>query len=327
MNARAVAIVLLAVLAVTVLGAGYAEAKWYIPPRSQGHYPERAIERPLVLAKGWMELGLDVSYTLADSYFDRDGHFEEGDYALKDTTFKLRFRYGWTKNLTLGLELPYAIKTFENDFDLRIESQGLEDTRMWATYQVYSGDSGPMSSIVIRLATLMPTGNESPGTISNVHLDEIIFSRGVYAIALSAAAKRQVWRTALTGEIGANFWLPGTVQYVIGPGGSNGQMDYGDEFFAKASMLFELTKSLTLSVKGRWAVWGNAKQGVRGHLETLSGTNGWIASVEPVFVIQMSKHWELLFAIDVPVAGRNSTPFFPLTYMGPGYRAGITCRF
>ena len=327
MNARTIAIFLLAVLALTALGAGFAEAKWYVPPRSQGNYPERAIERPLVLAKGWMEMGLDFSYILADSYFDRDGHFEEGDYALKDSTFTLHFRYGWTKNLTLGLELPYALKSFENDFDLSLDSQGLADTRMWATYQVYSGDQGPMSSIVIRLATTMPTGNESPGTISNIHLDEIIFSRGVYSIALSAAARRQVWRASLTGEIGGNFWLPGTVQYVVGPGGSNGQMDYGDELFAHASVLFELTKSLTLAVDARYTLWGEAKKGVRGHLETLSGTSGWLAYVEPVFVIQMSRHWEILFAIDLPVAGRNSTPFFPLTYMGPGYRAGIACRF
>ena len=299
------------------------------PPFFQHDYPSSEVERPITLSKGWAEFMVGYSYRSSDSFFDDDGSRTDGLYDFVENTIELALRYGWTRNLTLGLTLPYAFKEFSNDEGLEMSGHGLGDGSFWLTYQALHR-ADPLSSVAFRFRAEFPMGNESPGGFSNDTLEVILFGRGVYSLHGSVLGKKQLADFAFLAEAGYTVRLPGTVMYVAGVQGQAGRIDFGDEVFLNGAVLWQLPgpvctvgayllfpfvtlplqlldrspEGLVIAARARYVYRGETEYGVRGHLDSTI-TNGWTFDLDPEATLQIGPHCDLRVSAKANCSGRS----------------------
>jgi len=94
---------------------------------SQADIEQRIVQRPLVVGKGWVELGLGIDYKYSTSQFlesdsanvgfSKDNHYESFDNGgvLNLTRFSLNFRWGFTKGTDLYLRVPFLWNNLQNN--------------------------------------------------------------------------------------------------------------------------------------------------------------------------------------------------------------------
>ena len=288
---------IIVLLSVTLLAcffvATWAHAGGFDKVASQIEYPDKAIERPVGLTKGWWEFNLGYSFFYTEEFFDGAEESVDGMFELRESQFDLSMRFGWTRNLTVGLRVPYIMRTFKDKItDLRSEEESLGDGSIWATWQFLNRED-PTTSLALRFRMHAPTGNESPGSMKRrmellsgdptdtadtddqVYVEDpqspdyvapelrhlegflnpIIFSRGVFGASGSIVASQQIWDYFSIGaEVGYTWWIPATVQFEVTKAGMNARVDYGDEIFVKSRLVFQVPEEAIRYV-GYIAFW------------------------------------------------------------------------
>jgi len=241
--------------------ATWAHAGGFDKVASQIEYPDKAIERPVGLTKGWWEFNFEYSYFYTEEFFDGEGESLDGMFELRENHFDLNIRYGWTRNLTVGLTVPYTLRTFEDKLtDLDIEEDSFEDGTLFATWQLFRRED-PTTSLALRFKMYAPTGNESMGSTPRRSqqekvipagtdpelyalegfLNPNIFSRGSFGFAGSVAATQQILDYFSVGaEVGYTWWIPATVEFLVTQAGTNARVDFGDEIFLNGRLTFQV---------------------------------------------------------------------------------------
>ncbi len=275
---------IIVLLSVTLLAcffvATWAHAGGFDKVASQIEYPDKAIERPVGLTKGWWEFNLGYSFFYSEDFYNGDEESVDGMFELRESQFDLSIRFGWTRNLTLGLRIPYTMRNFKDRItDIHSEEESLGDGSLWATWQFLSRED-PTTSLALRFKMHAPTGNESPGSLPRrsqlissdptdiaetddmvyvsdnpdsphyldpelwnleAFLNPIVFSRGAFGVSGSVVASQQIWDYFSIGaEVGYTWWIPATVQFEATKAGMNARVDYGDEIFVKSRLVFQV---------------------------------------------------------------------------------------
>ena len=164
--------------------------------------PGREIERPLVIGKGWLELGVGADFKKATGQWSSEG--EKVDWA-DDATFsyntqRIDLRYGISRRAELyGRFKTHYVKLTNSDLGTDTDQLGMGDPNFGVKYEAYRSQ-GPLTSVIVYANYKGSAANESPGnyvggpsTFSN-----FVLTTGTADLAMGARAKRQVGPLALT---------------------------------------------------------------------------------------------------------------------------------
>ena len=300
-------------------------------PLSQLDYPELLVDRPLTLARGWIEFRFGGGFLVSDSGFDSDGDLVDGDFDYKVTTVDLAVRYGWTRNLTLDLTVPIVFKDFENEAGADLSASGMGDGSFGLRYQVLREEE-TRTSIAADIRVHYPSGSDSPGSVSDSGIaDDLLLGNGVFGLEISLLGRRRVGPIAVTTEIGYTFWLPRTVSYLAGPSGEAGEIDYGDEPHGSLDLELQLPAWLPVSLAIGGSIEGRyrpeAEAGVRGFGRPVASSEGYRVATYPRVTVGIGIHADVVAGVAIPVAGKNTNAFFPLEATGPEGRLDLLLRY
>ncbi len=322
-------------------------------PLSKSDYPTRSVERPITLSRGWIEMTVGLSILGSDFFYDNREDKVSGDYEFRMTSLSLSGRYGFTRRLTLGFTLPFVWKDFKNANGVDLTDDSIGDAFLSATYQLL-GKSDPMPSLALRVWSLVPSGNESPGTVNNSGLKTLLTSWGTYSLAVALLGKQQIKCFSIEAEAGYVWRISGTVMFVQGIHGEAGHVNWGDKVYARTGLSHQIPDALVpylspilfpylafplhsfwgvemaginIGANAKYTWWGSSEAGIRDHLQEIPMSEGWLLEILPHLRLEITDHWDLDLRASVPLAGKNTNYAFPLEAAGISGVAELRLRF
>ncbi len=181
-------------------------------------FAAREVERPLVLGRGWLELGLGADWKTATQYWDSEG--EAADLENTKWTYaygKVDMRYGITRRGELYGSLKWHYARLQND-ELGTDTiqSGFGDPRFGYKYELFRS-MAPLTSIVAHAEYKAPAANESPGNsvAGPSTFQAIVLTTGTPDAEFGLHAKRQFGPFAL--QLGGAYVrrFSGVVQYLV----------------------------------------------------------------------------------------------------------------
>jgi len=249
---------------------------------SQSDIEQRIVERPLVVGKGWVEIGLGFDWKHSNSEFlaGEDGggsfgftkgtHYENyGNNArLNFRRFVLLGRWGFTKGTDLYVRVPFVWNHLANDNEMTIETGNGEETRSTAvnTFAIGDVEMGVLiqwlrrqdpngkfnTSLGSHIDIKAPTGLESPGSyIASPGLVTVMpTGTGTYNWGLDIEYKQQLAFMAVDVRAGFVWRTSGIAQYLIEDAENQFQMRIkpGDAVEWDINLLFQPARFLTVGV-------------------------------------------------------------------------------
>jgi hypothetical protein len=229
------------------LAALPASADMFQHHTGQADIEQRFVERPLVVGKGWVELGLGFDWKHSGSQFlDNDSptnvgfvpgtNFERFDNnaAFDQRRFTLGLRWGFTKGTDVYLRVPMVWNQLRNDNEVTIiDPAGDEQTigTNISTFALGDVELGVLiqwlrrvdpngrfnSSLGSHVNIKAPTGLESPGTyIASPGLISVMpTGTGTYNYGFDLEFKQQIAFLAVDVRAGYVWRSSGIVQYLV----------------------------------------------------------------------------------------------------------------
>ena len=211
--------------------SGTAEAAGFQAKTMRAPLAAVEVERPLIIGKGWLELGVGLDWKSVGSCWPstetclaetgawtNNGTVDAFDDARWTyTTEHLDLRYGISRRSELYWVVPFHYVHLENDLlGTDTKDFGLGDPRFGWRFEWVRKDA-PTSSVVTDLYFKMPAGSESPGTyIGGPNtVSNFVMSTGTMDAALFARGKQQFGPFAVTGSVGYVHRFSGVTQYVV----------------------------------------------------------------------------------------------------------------
>ncbi len=292
----------------------------------------REVERPLVIGRGWLELGLGADWKVATEQWDEEGEpLSMGGATWTYGVAKADLRYGITRRGELYGTVKWHHAQLENpELGTDTVQRGFGDPRFGYRYELFRG-MAPLTSIVAHVEYKAPAANESPG--NNIGgpttFQSIVLTTGTPDAELGAHIKRQAGPFALT--IGGAYVrrFSGVVQYVVDAEyyQFNGRIKPGDirkvdgELMLQAGPIVLLGGSM---VQIRDVVKVGASSGglfPAKELPVVEGTDGWQWDAWLGAIGQVSRGVDLVFKTTLPVRGEDHR-YFPIEDLHPS--RGIT---
>jgi hypothetical protein len=296
------------------------------------------VERPLVIGRGWLELGLGADYKLASGYWDDEGNsrdFEagpgfEGAQWLY-TTQRADLRYGISRRGEIYASLPFHYVRLTND-ELGTDTStfGLGDPRFGWRLEWFHRDA-PTTSIISELEMKVPAGSESaatfiggPNTVST-----FVMSTGTPDLSLTARGKQQLGPIAVEAGLGYVHRFSAVTQYVIEVDQYQflGRFRPGSEVRANLGALVQLGP-VAVGADGLFRLRGAAASGTTStgvipdaHLDPIAGTEGWSFDLQPRLVANVTRGFDVDLGVGIPIRGEG-LGLFPLEEITP--TRGIT---
>ncbi|MFZ5476926.1 MAG: hypothetical protein ACOZNI_09150 [Myxococcota bacterium] len=320
------------------LAAGF-QAKTMRAPLSAAE-----VERPLVIGRGWLEFGLGVDYKLADGHWTDEGglftdpgaldRFESARWMY--TTERLDVRYGIARRGELYWSVPFHyVRLTNEDLGTNISDFGIGDPRAgWKMEWLRT--EAPTSSVITDLEFKLPAGIEAPGTyIGGPNtVTGFVMSTGTMDVALHVRGKRQFGPAAVTAGVGYVYRFSGVTQYCIETTEQQFvcRVKPGDEVRASLEPMVQLGP-LALSAEGLVRIRSATKTGTTSggfnpdaHLRPIDGTDGVNVDVVPRLTANLTRGFDLVGAVGIPIAGEDL--LFPLEEVTPtyGYTYSLTAE-
>jgi len=248
---------------------------------SQSDIEQRIVERPLVVGKGWVEVGLGLDWKHTSSEFlagDGGGsfgftkgtHYEDysNNARLNFRRFTLMGRWGFTKGTDLYVRIPFVWNHLANDNEMIIETGDGEETRSTSvnTFAIGDVEMGVLiqwlrrqdpngkfnSSLGSHIDIKAPTGLESPGSyIASPGLVTVMpTGTGTYNWGLDIEYKQQLAFMAVDVRAGFVWRTSGIAQYLIEDQENQFQMRIkpGDAVEWDIDLVFQPARFLALGV-------------------------------------------------------------------------------
>ena len=297
---------------------------------SRPNYAESEVARPVVLAKEWAQFTLEYDYRSVTRYTDNNGNVHAADYKYRMSWLTLGMRYGFTRNLTLFLDIPYAVqsqRTGGTDGNAAINATGLGDARFGFAWQFYTREKeSSLSSVALQWDTKQPSGNESPGEVGN---RRIPLGTGTTNSSLSLLAKQRFGLVAAQGHLGYVHKFSAVTQWVrdeTGPAGLNGRIKPGDELDAGIHLIVQPVNIAGVDGGIDWirrseAAIGHTSNGIdpSSDLKTVAGSGFEAVNGSARVLIEPSVNWTISGGVIVPLKSYNSGFFFPLEDLSQSY--------
>ena len=218
--------------------------------------------RPLVLPKGWLEVGLSADTKRSTQYRGGDGELRAHPDGLAWRYSRLWFelRQGFSDRVTLYGRVPVVDARLDLAMGSQISSTDVGDARLGVVVQPWLErrvDAGFSVELKTPTGVEWPEGTGGPG-------DTHGFLTGTGTTDLAAHLHGQ-WtildRVKLGADVGYVHQFAAIVGYVEEVGGfGNGVMDPGNEVLLRGSVMGKVVRGVSVSLAGRYrSMGGNSK--------------------------------------------------------------------
>lgn len=304
---------------------------------SRPTYAESEVARPLALQKEWAEFALTYRYREVTQFTDLDGEVQDADYTYQHSWLTLDARYGFTRNLTMYMSIPYSINTYlRGNIDGEqtrsgVVDNGMGDVNFGLLWQVVNRESASsLSSVAVQFDTKQPSGNESPGAPGDRHLP---LGTGTTNASLHLHAKQRVGPVAAVVRVGYVHKFSGVTMWVRdleGPLGLNGRFKPGDELTAGGRLILQPIQWVALEGGADYVSRGNSAIGPTSDevspgedLVEMRDTEFEALNATARLLVEPSVNWTFAVGAQVPVMSRNSQAFLPLEDLSQSYGTTI----
>lgn len=196
-----------------VQAAGF-ESKTMVDP-----LPGREVERPLVIGKGWLELGLGLDHKTATGEWGPEGEeiaWRDGATFLY-TTQRVDVRYGISRRMELfGRFKTHYVRLTNDALNADIEQFGMGDPHFGLKYEAFRS-AGPLSSVIVYSSYKGSAANESPGNYVGgpSTFSSFVLTTGTPDLEMGARGKRQLGPFALSLGAAYVYRFSDITQYAI----------------------------------------------------------------------------------------------------------------
>ena len=257
-------------LVLNLLVANGAEAGPFYPKTMTQELPQRHIDRNLVLPKGVMGLGLNLSSKYSTGYRDEQGVFQAyQNTSWSYTQYTVQYNSGLSKRLMLNLEIPWVMARLKTENDGLVQTFALGDVQTSVRYQPKIDGT---NDVAFELKLKSPSGVEWPESNRGSPADIQSFLTGTGTTNLETNIYLQVpfknYASTLSGGYVLTF--RSIVGYVVEDAGfGNGILDPGNVLWATWTNLFQFSNTFSASFYTTYKRHGTYRIGVSG-----AGT-GW----------------------------------------------------
>ncbi len=325
---------------------GTAEAAGFQAKTMRAPLATTDVERGLIIGRGWLEFDLGGDYKEATGYWGADGTAQtflddsgHGAHWLY-TTERAGLRYGIARRAELYLNVPFHYVNLKNGLlGTDTSAFGIGDPKMGWKIE-WLRKHAPTSSVITDLFLKVPAGGESPGTFIGGPNTVSTFplSTGTLDVGLELAGKQQLGPMAVTAGIRATHKFSGVTQYVIEVEQYQflGRFKPGDELRLRLDPEVQLGP-VGVSAELAYAARAQAAMGTTSggiipdqHLTPIAGSDGWSLDLTPALTANVTRGFDLVAAVDIPLRGEDLT-FFPFEDLTPTrgltYSATLELRY
>jgi hypothetical protein len=334
----AIEVLVTLILALTTW-SGTAEAAGFQAKTMRAPLAAVEVERPLIIGKGWLELGVGLDWKSVGSCWPstetclaetgawtNNGTVDAFDDARWTyTTEHLDLRYGISRRSELYWVVPFHYVHLENDLlGTDTKDFGLGDPRFGWRFEWVRKDA-PTSSVVTDLYFKMPAGSESPGTyIGGPNtVSNFVMSTGTMDAALFARGKQQFGPFAVTGSVGYVHRFSGVTQYVVEV--TNYQFSGRFKPGSEVDVAIEPMVQAGPAAIGAEVLYRNRLPSAAGttspgvypdkYLTPIADSEGWSLDLTPAVTVAVSRGVDLRVAMGIPLRGEDL--LFPLEEITP----------
>lgn len=304
---------------------------------SRPNYAESEVARPIVLQKEWAEFGFTYRYREVTEFTDVDGEVHDGDYRYQHSWLTFDARYGFTRNLTMYMSIPYSVNTY---FRGRIDGEpnrssildnGMGDVNFGLLWQVAHRERASMlSSVAIQFDTKQPSGNESAGAPGDRHLP---LGTGTTNASIHLHAKQRIGPIAAVVNAGYVHKFSAVTMWVRdeeGPLGLNGRFKPGNEIRAGGRLIVQPIQWVGLEggadyiSRGPSAIGPTSDEVSPGEdVVEIRDSDFEALNATARLLVEPSVNWTFVVGAQVPLMSRNSQAFFPLEDLSQSYGTTI----
>lgn len=284
-------------------------------------WPDRQVDRPLVLPKGWMEA--EIAW---DRKSTRDFRDEDGDrvrYGRGSTwtyeRISLNLRQGFSRRTTLYLKIPWVFARLHNELGTETATRALGDVHGGVLWEPWRDGLGIGNHLGLRLDLKAPSGVEWPGNFAGGPGGTSSFLTGTGTTNLGFHVEYSTHiggPFGLQAHAGYTFRLPSVVGYVIEVDGfGNGWLDPGDEAVVDVTGIVQLSDELAFLASAWYSHRGLYKIGTSGEspfrtvLYPMENTVGNFADLEFGLSYEPDPQIELGFDVRTNVFGSDTRTF------------------
>jgi hypothetical protein len=290
--------------------------------------PGREIERPLVIGKGWLELGLGADFKEATGQWGPEG--EKIDWRDGATftynTQRVDLRYGISRRFELyGRFKTHYVRLTNEQLDTETDQFGMGDPNFGLKYEAFRS-AGPLTSVILFTNYKGPAANESPGNYVGgpSTFSSFVLTTGTADWEMGARGKHQVGPLALSLGAAYVYRFSDVTQYAIETELNQFNMR------VKPGNLTKVDADLMLQL-GPIAVNGGALFTVRDvtrigassagffpakNLRTEQGSDGVAVDAMAGLTLHASRRLDLIAGALLPVQGEDLM-YFPIEDLHP----------
>jgi len=301
----------------------------------------REVERPLIIGKGWLEIGVGADVKQAQGYWGPDGEaidFDDANWLY--TRESLNVRYGVVRRGEIYWHMPVHYLRLTND-KLGTDTSGmyLGDPRFGYLFEVFRTDA-PLTSVVTRFELKAPAGNETPGSYiaGPGTFASFVTTTGTADALVGLEARRQLGIIGLEGGAHYTYRFSGLASYLIETENNsfNARIKPGWVLDANAGVILQLGP-VALKGGGWFETHAPVQIGTTSpgifpdqNLEEVAGSDGWSAGVSAGAIVGATRNVDLVLGADIPLRGEDLM-FFPIEDLHPTrgntYSAALEFRF
>ncbi len=324
---------LAAVLALLTATPAWAGQSPFRIRTSRPAYPGMEVARPITLQKEWAEYGLTYQFRDVSEVTDADGNVDDADYEYRLSWLTLDARYGFTRNLTLFMSLPFSVASERvggDDGEGTITESGLGDVRFGFTWQAFHREgASTLTSLGVTWDTKQPSGQEAPGAPGSRHLT---LGTGTTNTGLTLHAKQRVGPVAAVARAGYVHKFSAVTMWVRDlETGYNGRFKPGDELSTGLHLTIQPIRFAALTAGADYVRRMESAVGASSNdispandLETIEDSDFEALSASGRVIVQAGENWDLAGGVSIPLMSRNSGLFFPLEDLTQSYGTTFT---
>jgi hypothetical protein len=308
----------------------------FTPKTMTEPWPERQVERDLVLPKGWLQIGLGFDHKTSTQVRDKDDALQPMDegVAFSYSQMWLRVDQGFSRRIRIYAHAPVVRAALSRDGETAVETMALGDVRTGIWVQPWLDRRAIVAG---RVELKTPSGVEWPGALQGGPGSRTSFltGTGTTHIGLTSHGKLQLGnKAALKAVVGYVFTLPSVVGYVVEVDGyANGWINPGDELNGRLEGTVQAGDALAFSAGATRRMVGNYQVGTSGpsvwkaDLAKIPNSSGQFWDLDAHVSLEPSEHMELIGSLGWQAAGNYTGVFSQLGLVQfspmPGVTAGL----
>jgi len=292
-----------------------ADAGPFTPKSSQGAWVANQVERPFVLPKGWLSVGVATDTKKSTQYRDVRGQLrpQKAGVAWRYTRIWFEVEQGFSQRVTLYGRAPLVSAKLDLATGGDISTFDVGDAHLGFVTQPWL--DGPHSA-AFSMDLKTPTGVEWPSGVGGPgNTESFLTGTGTTNIGLFAHGKLVFFAHLEMGmDLGYVHKFPAIVGYVEQVGGfGNGVLNPGNELQLNGRLAGQVLRRVALSVEARLRQMGQAEIGVSGSgadtMSPLGHTGGTWVDAQVGLSVDPSDNWSLEAWVVRDVEGADTRTF------------------